>query len=545
MTEDLVNMGRARILVVDDVQANLNLVSETLEGAGFVVSVATSGLIAMEIAKINPPDLILLDIMMPDIDGFETCRQLKLLPETKHIPILFISARDEVQNIVEGFQLGAVDYISKPFRNEELLARVETHLRITMLTNALRQKNEELESVNQRLVQEIVKREKAEEKSDTAEQQLNLRTNSESEHWGLPDFVGRSRTFRDILNRIKQLHDFGDVNVLIAGESGTGKELIARAIHAGSKHASAPFIPVNCSAIPSELAESLFFGHKKGSFSGATTDKKGFFELANGGTLFLDEVGEMPRTLQPKLLRVLEDSVVNPIGSSKQIEVKLRVIAASNIDFQQRLQDGGFREDLYFRLARFTVRVPPLRERREDIPLLVNHFLNLFAKEMNRPLPVISPSAMEALKQYHYRGNVRELKNLIERSIIECGSRTIKLEHLLFFEEGAEGEDPTSVPSPAAASDSDSVEDIDANETRQRYENAMNRLQSAPFKAGTKESMARILNYLRDHAFVDNSRCRTLLQTEQMKASYILKKMHAANLLQGVGTGRWIQYRLP
>ena len=543
MNTNLVSTGRARILVVDDVQENLNLLSEVLERAGYIVSVAPRGEIAIEISKINPPDLILLDIVMPEMDGFETCQRLKTIEATKHIPILFISARDDLDNILRSFQSGGVDYINKPFRNEELLARVETHLRITLLTTALRQKNRELEQVNERLVSEITKRQQAENEIETAQQQLTLNSKNEANRWGLTGFIGKSTTCKTILDRIKQLHNFGDVNVLITGESGTGKELVARAIHAGGTKSHSTFIPVNCSAIPAELAESLFFGHQKGAFSGATSNKKGYFELANGGTLFLDEIGEMPKALQPKLLRILEDGVVNPVGSSKQIPVNLRVIAASNINFHSSMNDGGFREDLYFRLARFTVKLPPLRERREDIPLLVDHFLRLFAQEMNRPVPELTPDAISALNQYHYRGNVRELKNLIERGMIESGQSMIDIEHLLFFDDPFASEDPTeSKDNERQISSSD--DDYDKATLFEKYRKATERLQHSSFREGTKQAMSKILTYLRDHAVVDNQRCRAILNDNQMKVSYILKKMHNAKLIQGIGSGRWAQYRL-
>jgi DNA-binding NtrC family response regulator len=541
MNTNLVSTGRARILVVDDVQENLNLLSEVLERAGYIVSIAPRGEIAIEISKINPPDLILLDIVMPEMDGFETCQQLKAMEDTKHIPILFISARDELDNILQSFQSGGVDYINKPFRNEELLARVETHLRITLLTTALRHKNRELEQVNERLVSEITKRQHAENETETAQQQLTLNSKNEANRWGLTGFIGKSTTCKTILDRIKQLHNFGDVNVLITGESGTGKELVARAIHAGGTKSHSPFIPVNCSAIPAELAESLFFGHQKGAFSGATNNKKGYFELANGGTLFLDEIGEMPKALQPKLLRILEDGVVNPAGSGKQIPVNLRVIAASNINFHSRMNEGAFREDLYFRLARFTVKLPPLRDRREDIPLLVDHFLRLFAQEMNRPVPKLTADAVAALNQYHYRGNVRELKNLIERGMIESGQSIIDIEHLLFFDDPFMSDDPMDSGSGHPSSSDDNY---DKSTLFEKYKIASEKLQHSSFRPGTKNAMSKILTHLRDHAVVDNQRCRAILNHDQMKVSYLLKKMHNAKLIQGIGSGRWAQYRL-
>ncbi len=231
---------------------------------------------------------------------------------------------------------------------------------------------------------------------------------------------------------IDRLHQFSNTSVLITGESGTGKELIARAIHFGSARARAPFIPVNCAAIPADLAESMLFGHAKGAFSGATSNHRGYFQLASTGTIFLDEIGDMPSALQAKLLRVLEDAMVTAVGSSAPLKVDVRVIAASNACLQERIAGGTFREDLYFRLARFTVTAPPLRDRLEDIPLLAFHFLRLFAAEMGIKAPLLGQEALNALTAYDYPGNVRELKNIIERALIESGENIILPKHLRF-----------------------------------------------------------------------------------------------------------------
>ena len=207
----------------------------------------------------------------------------------------------------------------------------------------------------------------------------------------------------------------------MTGESGTGKELVARALHFGSSRAKGPFIPVNCVAIPEELAESMLFGHVRGAFTGATMDRKGYFELAHGGTLFLDEIGDMPVTLQAKLLRVLEDGCVTPLGSSRERKVDVRVVAATNANFAAQIDAGAFRQDLYFRLAQYVVLVPPLRDRREDIPLLAHHFLRLFAGEMGMPTPAMDAESLRLLAAHPFPGNVRELKNVIERALIESG----------------------------------------------------------------------------------------------------------------------------
>ncbi|MBI2504692.1 MAG: sigma-54-dependent Fis family transcriptional regulator, partial [Candidatus Latescibacteria bacterium] len=352
-----------------------------------------------------------------------TCRQLKAAPETREIPVIFITARDEVEGVVAGFAAGGVDYVAKPFRQDEVLARVRTHLEKARLMQALQQKNRDLEA-------EIARREALTQERDHLAGRLSLASEREAQRWGLGALVGQSPTLKKILEDIDLLQGAPHTAVLILGESGTGKELIARAIHASSDRAEGPFVPVNCAAIPRELADSLLFGHRKGAFTGADQDQIGYFELAHQGTLFLDEVGIMPLELQPKLLRVLEERAVLPLGARQPRAVEVRVLAATNADLEAQAQRGSFRQDLYYRLARFVVQVPPLRQRREDIGLLVRHFLQLFAVEMGVEPPEISPPALALLEGYGFPGNVRELKNLVERALIESQGREIRPEHL-------------------------------------------------------------------------------------------------------------------
>jgi transcriptional regulator with GAF, ATPase, and Fis domain len=274
------------------------------------------------------------------------------------------------------------------------------------------------------------RRQQAETALKAADEQLSSISAQEAEHWGLSSFVGNSKTLKKILHDVRRLQNFSSVNVLITGESGTGKELVARALHFGSTRSAGPFVPVNCVAIPSELAESMFFGHTRGAFTGATMDRKGYFELADGGTLFLDEIGDMPALLQAKLLRVLEDGCITPVGASREKKVDVRVVAATNADLDLQLETGKFRRDLYFRLAQFPVVLPPLRDRREDIPLLARHFLQLFATEMGIATTAIGPDALSMLSQYHFPGNVRELKNIIERGLIESGGEAVRSHHI-------------------------------------------------------------------------------------------------------------------
>lgn len=403
----------SRILIADDTPANVDLLSATLEPQGYEISIATSGERAVTVAEKSLPDLILLDVMLPDVDGFEVCRRLKQSETTRDIPIIFISARHETSSIVDGFQAGAVDYILKPFAQEEVLNRVGTHLQIARLHRSLLEKNRELAA-------EIERRERADAR-------LSTYIDREEERLG---FAGASPLLQKILQDVERLQQFDKTSVLVTGESGTGKELVARAVHRSSTRARGPFIPVNCVAVPAELAESLLFGHVRGAFTGATADRKGFFEQADGGTLFLDEIGDMSPTLQAKLLRVLEDGQITPIGSNQTRQVDVRVVAATNADLDAQIAAGHFRRDLYFRLARFTVETPSLRKRREDIPILAQHFLRLFSTEMSLKSPSITTEALASLSGYDYPGNIRELKNIIERALILSGGGEIGLEHL-------------------------------------------------------------------------------------------------------------------
>jgi DNA-binding NtrC family response regulator len=418
------------VLIVDDNPANLDLLTRVLEPEGYQILVAQTGEAAIDLAARATPDVILLDVMLPGVDGYETCRRLRAGPRTASVPVLFISARNDTSSVVEGFGAGAVDYLAKPFQPEEVLSRVSTHLRLSRLNQDLRRQAEELSAANRRLREEMRLRERAEDALHTADEQLSALSRREAERWGIDGFVGQSKTIGRILKDVRRLQNFGAVNVLINGESGTGKELVARAVHSGSARSAAPFVAVNCVAIPDDLAESMFFGHVRGAFTGATMDRKGFFELAHGGTLFLDEIGDMSPRLQAKLLRVLEDGKVTALGSTRERQVSVRIVAATNADLEARIADGLFRQDLYFRLAGFTVQLPPLRERRDDVPPLAAHFLRLFATEMGMKPPPMSAAAVEALCAYSFPGNVRELKNIIERSLIESGGGPIGPEHL-------------------------------------------------------------------------------------------------------------------
>ena len=441
MTENNIDDRGAKILLVDDQPANLDVLRELLELKGYKVFLAPDGNVALKSAGRVVPDLILLDITMPGMDGYEVCRRLKQASDTQHIPVIFITARDMKEDIVAGFEIGGVDYITKPFQEEEVLVRVRTHVRLNRLTGELAAKNAELLQQNLVLEEEIAQRK-------ALKGQLSMISEREVEQWGLEGFVGNSPTIQKIFKEIRLMQENVAPSVLISGESGTGKELIARAIHFGSARSEGPFVPVNCAAIPGELVESMLFGHLRGSFTGADADRIGYFEMAHGGTLFLDEIGDMQPELQSKLLRVLEDGQVWGVGASEGRAVDVRVLAATNANLQERIDTSAFRQDLYFRLARFTVTAPPLRERREDIPLLAQHFLQLFSAEMGCEPPALSLDAIDRLTEYDFPGNVRELKNTIERALIESGGVEIQLHHLNF---AAAATSDSAVPAPAFA----------------------------------------------------------------------------------------------
>ncbi|MCC7261718.1 MAG: sigma-54-dependent Fis family transcriptional regulator [Candidatus Latescibacteria bacterium] len=501
--------GQAKILVVDDVSANIGLLRDILEEQGYRIAVATNGKGALHAAVSAAPDLILLDVMMPEMDGYETCRRLKAEADTQEIPVIFITARDEQESLLAGFRAGGVDYIVKPFKKEEVLIRVQTHLEISRLNRELRQKNQELARANEDLRQEMARRQEAEIARQRADERLEMLSQQEAQRWGIEGFVGQSPSIQKILEEVRQLQGAGATGVLISGESGTGKELIARALHFGGPRAKGPFVPVNCAAIPRELVESSFFGHVKGSFTGATADRKGYFELADGGTLFLDEIGDMPLELQAKLLRVLEEGRVTPVGGVQEKQVEVRVVAATNADLAGGITQGRFRQDLYFRLARFTVKVPPLRQRPEDLPVLAAHFLELFAVEMGLPTPELSPVALALLQDYAFPGNVRELKNIIEYALIKSAGATIEPQHLHLLEL------PAAPGAPPA---------------------------QAPVQPSDEEL---ILGHVRQRGSIGNEQCRQLLGVDRSRATYLLDKLCEAGRLSREGSRRWTRYRLP
>jgi DNA-binding NtrC family response regulator len=393
----------ARILVVDDTPANVKLLVDLLSVNGFDVIAAGSGTEGLERAGAASPDLILLDVMMPDLDGFTVCERLKANEATRDVPVIFLTALHETPEKVRAFATGGVDYLTKPFEPRELLARVGTHL-------ALRRAQRELEEQNAKLREEIEAHQRSRAVIHCLEDEI--RTGHD-----FREIVGRSASLARLLDQLAMVAST-ESTVLVLGETGTGKELVARAIHDRSPRRERPLVKVNCAALPRELVESELFGHEKGAFTGATQQRRGRFELADGGTLFLDEVGELPLEAQAKLLRVLQEQEFERVGGTRTLRADVRLIAATNRDLGRRAEAGEFRPDLFYRLNVFPVTVPPLRERREDIPLLVSCFLGKAARKLGKSFDGVAPAFMERAMSYDWPGNVRELENVVERAAI-------------------------------------------------------------------------------------------------------------------------------
>jgi len=442
-----------RILVVDDAIENLSLVTSILEREGMEVVGAPSADVALRIVDKVELDLAILDILMPGIDGLKLCHLIADRGEHR-LPVIFISGREDSETIVKAFAVGGVDYITKPIEEREVVARVSSHLKIARLQRELEERNRALGRANRALEEQIARRVRAETDLKNADERLAQLGEREAARW-VSGFVGSGAAARQICDEVARLNGFSRTNVLVTGESGCGKELIARAIHYGGARRDRPFLAVNCSAIPAELAESTFFGHVRGAFTGAATDRKGCFELADQGTLFLDEIAELPLGLQAKLLRTLEDGKFVPVGASQERRAEVRIVSATHADLEARVESGAFRQDLYFRLAQYTMRVPALRERKEDIPLLAQHFLTVFSAEIKRPCPEFAPDALESLLAYGFPGNVRELKNIVERGLILSGGERIESKHLQLTRRG-------QALTPSTALESLNLEEVEA-----------------------------------------------------------------------------------
>lgn len=383
---------KSRILVVDDEESIREFLEIMLKKEGYEVTLAEDGQKAKDLLTKKTFDMIISDLQMPHVTGIELLKHVKeTYPDTV---FMLITAFGTTETAVEAMKMGAYDYLTKPFKIDEVRLNIQ---------NALRSRNLEVE--NRTLKKELVK------------------------EYSFQNMVGNSPAMHAIYDMVKRVSQT-PTNVLITGESGTGKEVVAKAIHYNGPLKDKPFVTVNCGAIPENLMESEMFGHKKGSFTGAVADKAGLFEVADGGTLFLDEVGELPLTIQVKLLRAIQERVIRRVGATEDMKVDVRIIAATNRNLEEMVAKGGFRQDLFYRLNVINIKTPGLRERREDVPLLANHFLKKYNERLNKNIGAISTEAMEILKKYDYPGNVRELENLIERTVALEGGATILPESL-------------------------------------------------------------------------------------------------------------------
>jgi two-component system response regulator HydG len=384
---------RFRILAVEDDAEMLDLLTEHLTAEGYRVVAARQGAEALSRLKTEPFDVVLTDLRMPDVDGMEILRAARALQPD--VPVILITAFGSIQTAIQAIREGAYDYAAKPFALEE----------VSLLVNKALE-DRRLREENRRLREEVAGR------------------------YQLDNLLGASAVMQAVFALIRQAAP-GDANVLIMGETGTGKELVAKAFHYNSPRAGRPFIPVNCAAVPAGLLESELFGHVKGAFTGAVGSRRGLFREAEGGTLFLDEIADMAPELQAKLLRAIEDRVVRPVGSDDAVPVNIRLVAATNKDLVSRIHDGRFREDLYYRLAVIPIPLPPLRERREDIPLLAEHFLRRAVAALDKEVRGFTTEAMAALLRHPWPGNVRELENVVERAVTLTRAEVVPADALL------------------------------------------------------------------------------------------------------------------
>ena len=385
-------VATANILMIDDEAAIRESIETLLTLEGFNVALAPDGPSGLDLLARNDYDLLLLDLALPGESGIDLLPRIKeMRPE---LPVIMITAYGTVGNVVDAIRAGAENFVQKPWDNEKLLADIRS----------------------------AIGRHKAEEEVVQLKRTLKQRYNFDN-------IVGKSDLMLRLFDTVAQVAPSRST-ILIQGESGTGKELIAKAIHANSPRRDKPFVPVNTGAVPSELLESTLFGHVKGAFTSAIASKKGLFEVANGGTLFLDEIGTMGMDMQAKILRVLQDRRFMHLGGTQEIQVDVRIVAATNVNLQQAVRDGRFREDLFYRLNVISLELPPLRSRREDIPLLATHFLKFYAEENGAGDRILSPDALRILMDYDWPGNVRELENAMERGVVLSTERLIPAELL-------------------------------------------------------------------------------------------------------------------
>ena len=435
-----------RILIVDDEEVLRDVLDAVLRREGFDVVSAASGEEALSLLDGEEIDLVILDIMLPGISGIDTLRSMRI--SNPHLPVIIITAFSSIDGAIEAMKHGAYHYIPKPFKNEEVIITVNKALEQRRLSNE-----------NERLKAEL------------------------SEKYAYANIIGKSEAMRKVYELVR-LAAPSRSNILIAGESGTGKELIAKAIHHASPRARNAFVTVNSGSLPPELLESSLFGHMKGAFTGAIATKRGLFEVADGGSIFLDEIGNINLETQAKLLRVIQEKEFMRLGSVETVKVDVRIIAATNADLTKLMRDNQFREDLFYRLNVITIPLPPLRRKREDIPLLITHFLDKYSEENKRKAPQVTPEAMRILMDHSWPGNVRELENAIERAVVLCTGDRISPELLPDYLRYPVSTDQPAMVVPA--------EGLSLKDSVSRYERTMI-LQSLELANGVQKRAAELL----------------------------------------------------
>ena len=443
---------RGSILLVDDEEKILNALRRALEGEGYEVFSAKSGREARRLLHERIVDVLVVDNVMPDLGGLELIREISAAtPEAERPQILMMTAHATIESAIEAMKLGALDYLQKPFEVDELVVVVDRAI-----------EHQRLRTQNRYLISE-------------REEEFN--------HYGI---VGRSRPIQELIRQLERVAETKST-VLILGETGTGKELLARAIHDRSAQRQMALIKVNCAAIPETLLESELFGHVRGAFTGATVSKKGKFALADGGSIFLDEIGTMSPALQAKLLRVLQEREFEPLGAERSQRVDVRVIAATNRDLPRLVEEGKFLDDLFYRLNVIPMQLPPLRERRDDIPILVEHFLRKHAQRTGRRVERVADAALERLVAYEWPGNLRELENTIERAVVLSTAAVIEAEEITL--PGALAASGPGLPSPGLRSN---VEWVERESIRQALKAAQGVKKDAATRLGISQ---RALSY--------------------------------------------------
>jgi two-component system NtrC family response regulator len=477
------------ILIIDDEKNYLLVLEALLADAGYEVITSSSASKALEIVSNHDLDLVITDMRMPGLDGIEFLSQLR--GRHPDLPVIMMTAYATVEKAVKAMKRGAFDYITKPFENEELILTIRKAIEM----HRLKQENRLLS------------------------QQLQ-------ERFKFGNIVGKSKVMRQVYEIVEKVAQTR-ASVLITGESGTGKELIARAIHFSSPRHDKQFISVNCSALPETLLESELFGHERGAFTGAVAQRKGRFELAHSGTLFLDEVGDMSPALQVKLLRVLQEMMFERVGGTKTVQVDARLVAASNRDLSREVESGRFREDLYYRLKVVHIKVPPLRQRRDDIPLLVQHFLEKVAKANELPVKGVTHEALRHMYQYDWVGNVRELENVIERAVILCDGDEIRPQDLpeeLF---------QSQLPGISA----ETIAQAPINSDLAEEGNLLPYL-------GLNKRQVKAINFIKKNGYITNDYYIQINRISDRHARRDLGKLMEMDLVTRVGKGRGIRYVL-